>query len=228
MVFTPTMAPPIGRLSSAVKTPGIQPVGTQPPPPSVPAVAPPARPAAPAAAPGIRPIGTAPPPPVVAPAPRPVPAAAVSPWKDPNRLASLPEDAPAAPRTPTPPPPEGVKPPGTGLAAAFDKILPGFSGMAPSAAPHGLPSPLTGLTHHLGSFKGTADGVLGFIQRMAANNPQGFQSIVNGLGGGLTKGLAGTPFGIPAMLGLDAAVGGQSLPDAVTYFRPLLSKLGLS
>lgn len=88
--------------------------------------------------------------------------------------------------------------------------------------------PLSHFTHHLGSFKGTADSLLGAAQGFLGDHPERTAGLVGGLLPSVVKPLMGTPFGVPAMAGLHGLLaGGQSGAAAHTYFSPLLKRLGI-
>ncbi len=85
--------------------------------------------------------------------------------------------------------------------------------------------PLSQYTHHLGSFKGTADSLLGGVQSFVKDNPKGFAGLAGGLGAPLVKPLLSTPAGMPALTGLYGMLGGgTSAADAQAYFKPLTDK----
>lgn len=123
-------------------------------------------------------------------------------------------------------------------------IVGGLTGTTPPAAgavPAAVPSrydflagstgaPGTALTHHLGSFKGPADGALNFVQQQLSGEkgPQTFASFAGALGRPLMEPIMATPFGAPVLAGLYGGLrGGESFAAAEKLFRPLLGKFGL-
>lgn len=143
-----------------------------------------------------------------------------------------------------PPPPPGSPPPTTAKATGT-KPSGGFLGFDPVGAINkGLDMsrqltapPLTQYTHHLGSWKGTADKALGWAQGMAQKNPGAMTSLAAMLPG--AESLTGAGLGLPAALGLQAMIAGNN-PNAAdddpaktlgsdfyTFAKPLTQRLGL-
>jgi len=251
MAFKPTMAP------GTPKAPGLNPAGTSAPaalsapkPPatwspqgmlshggtmpvaSTPAAPAPTSPVPPPPA-STRPAGTTPAAGGVTPPPATI--SKVTPTPPANKSAPMTTTGAAAPPAVTPP---GVP---TGTMSGATKGPTDLMGMFTNALGIGdigdrvnrlseayNAPPLTHYTGALGGIKPVADKILGVVQNLQQNNPAGFTQLVASLGGDLSKGLAGTPFGIPAMLGIHGlAAGGDTTKDVMTYFSPLLKNLGI-
>lgn len=165
-----------------------------------------------------------------------------------NPLLAQPAGPPAPPTPGPPAPPANLAPPSRPAATP----TPGFDALAllnPVAlanrmgdlklAPTGYDDvakatatvpPLTRFTPRLGSFQGTADTALKFVQRglQSKAGPQTFAGLLGAVGRPVVGGLLATPAGLPALAGLHGLLaGGESFAAANTLFRPLLDRVGL-
>lgn len=125
-------------------------------------------------------------------------------------------------------------PNGTKLPTSMSELRTAMGSMLPSAydmtskATAAAP-PLSFMTSGLGSFKGTADSILGGVQSAIGNDPARFAGLAGGLAPELTSGLLSAgPMGMAALPGLYGLLnGGESFAAANQFFKPLLPRLGL-